>query len=141
MMKVFYKTLLSICVLTLASNAQATNKPVETPPPVVVEQPDNSRKWISNDKWTGADKNLHFLGGMAIGGAVTLATEKPLWGAAAGCGVGLGAEVFAYVTRKGVATTQDAVVTCLGSALGAYTGHTILYKTNEGYKIEYHKKF
>jgi uncharacterized protein YfiM (DUF2279 family) len=78
------------------------------------------------DEWTGRDKTLHFLGGAAIGAAVTLATDKPLYGIAAGAAVGLAKELYDTQHRdKHTPSTKDFAVTVLGAAVGSYTGLVI----------------
>lgn len=46
------------------------------------------------DEWTGQDKTLHFLGGAAVGAAVTIATNRRDYGLAAGISVGLVKELY-----------------------------------------------
>lgn len=78
------------------------------------------------DEWTGRDKNLHFVVGAAVGGAVTIATDRPAYGIAAGVAVGLAKELYDSRHRAThTPSTKDFAVTALGAVAGAYTGLVI----------------
>jgi uncharacterized protein YfiM (DUF2279 family) len=110
-MKLFH--ILATLALTLASSAHA-------------------------DEWTGRDKNLHFVGGAAIGSAVTLATDKPIYGIAAGAAVGLAKEIYDSQNRdKHTPSTKDLLVTVLGAAVGSYTTHIIIRKNFVGFQTNF----
>jgi len=70
------------------------------------------------EPWSGADKELHFVGGATVSAAVSAATRNEWAGFAAGVAVGVAKE--AYDERKyGGASAKDAIVTALGALLGA----------------------
>jgi len=101
-MKLFH--ILAALALTLASSAHA-------------------------DSWTGRDKTLHFLGGAAVGAAVTLATDRPAYGIAAGAAVGLAKELYDTQHRSThTPSSKDLVVTVLGAAAGSYASWLIIRK-------------
>lgn len=90
------------------------------------------------DEWTGPDKTLHFLGGAAIGAAVTLATDKPMYGIAAGAAVGLAKEIYDSQNRdKHTPSTKDLVVTVIGAAVGSYATHLVIRKNFVGYRLNF----
>ena len=90
------------------------------------------------DEWTGRDKNLHFVGGAAIGAAVTLATDKPMYGVAAGAAVGLAKELYDARNRAThTPSTKDLVVTVLGAAVGSYTTHIVIRKNFVGFQTNF----
>jgi uncharacterized protein YfiM (DUF2279 family) len=90
------------------------------------------------DEWTGRDKNLHFLGGAAIGAAVTLATDKPLYGVAAGAAAGLAKELYDARNRAThTPSTKDLVVTIVGAAVGSYTTHIVIRKNFLGFQTNF----
>lgn len=81
------------------------------------------------DEWTGPDKTKHFLGGAAIGAAVTLATDKPEYGIAAGILVGVAKEAYDDRHRnKHTVSIKDLLLTVAGSAVGSYAGSLIIKK-------------
>ena len=90
------------------------------------------------DEWTGRDKTLHFVGGAAIGAAVTLATDKPMYGVAAGAAVGLAKELYDTQHRAThTPSTKDLLVTVLGAAVGSYTTHIIIRKNFLGFQTNF----
>jgi len=81
------------------------------------------------DEWTGRDKTLHFLGGAAVGAAVTMYTDKPMYGIAAGAAVGLAKELYDTQHRSThTPSAKDLVVTVLGAAAGSYASWLIIRK-------------
>jgi len=75
------------------------------------------------DSWTGPDKTLHFAGGAVIGAAVTMYTDKPIYGIAAGAAVGLAKELYDARNRdKHTPSAKDFAVTVAGAVVGSYTG-------------------
>ena len=81
------------------------------------------------DEWTGRDKTLHFAVGAAIGGAVTVATERRDYGIAAGVAVGLAKELYdAQHKATHTPSAKDFAVTALGAVAGAYTGLVIRHR-------------
>lgn len=94
-----------------------------------------------SDPWQGPDKTKHFIAGAGVGAAVTLATERPHWGFAAGVAVGAAKEL---VDRRGSGTCsfQDFAVTALGAAAGAYgTAWLILPDPKGGVFVGYSRAF
>lgn len=81
------------------------------------------------DEWTGRDKTLHFIGGAAVGAAVTLATDRPMYGIAAGAAVGLAKELYDTQHRPThTPSAKDLVATVLGAAAGSYASWLIIRK-------------
>jgi uncharacterized protein YfiM (DUF2279 family) len=78
------------------------------------------------DEWAGRDKNLHFVVGAAVGGAVTIATNRRDYGIAAGVAVGLAKEIYDSQHRAThTLSAKDFAVTALGAVAGSYTGLVI----------------
>lgn len=81
------------------------------------------------DEWTGRDKTLHFAVGAAVGGAVTIATDRRDYGIAAGVAVGLAKELYdAQHRATHTPSAKDFVVTALGAVAGSYTGLVIRHR-------------
>jgi uncharacterized protein YfiM (DUF2279 family) len=90
------------------------------------------------DEWVGQDKTLHFLGGAAVGAAVTIATQRRDYGIAAGVGVGLVKELYDAQNRdKHTPSIKDFAVTVAGAALGAYAGGWIITPRFIGYQTSF----
>lgn len=90
------------------------------------------------DEWTGRDKNLHFVGGAAIGAAVTLATDNPMSGVAAGAAVGLAKELYDARNRAThTPSTKDLVMTVIGAAVGSYATHLVIRHDFIGYRLNF----
>ena len=90
------------------------------------------------DEWTGRDKNLHFLGGAAVGAAVTLATDKPMYGIAAGAAVGLAKELYDAKHRSThTPSTKDLLATVAGAAAGSYASWLIIRKDFVGIRLTF----
>jgi uncharacterized protein YfiM (DUF2279 family) len=90
------------------------------------------------DEWTGRDKTLHFLGGAAVGMAVTVATDNPSYGIAAGAAVGLAKEL--YDTRHRSTHTpsaKDLLATIAGAAVGSYASWLIIKKDYVGISLTF----
>jgi uncharacterized protein YfiM (DUF2279 family) len=74
------------------------------------------------DEWHGRDKQLHFIGGVAVAAAVTAATGDEWKGFLASTAVGIAKEVYDS-TGRGHVSAKDAAMTALGALLGAkFTG-------------------
>ena len=73
------------------------------------------------DKWSGEDKGLHLIGGGVLSATATIHWQSRMAGFAAGCGTGVAFELLAPA-MNGVRSSKDAVVTCLGAALGSMAG-------------------
>lgn len=74
------------------------------------------------DEWTGKDKQLHFVGGVAVAAAVTAATGDEWKGFIASTAVGFAKEVYDS-TGRGQVSGKDFAVTALGAFVGAkFTG-------------------
>lgn len=91
------------------------------------------------EKWTGEDKVLHLAAGTFISGAVTVWTEKPMWGFAAGCGFGVIKEA-ADRSSTGF-STKDAIVTCLGAGIGVYGGYLLINRSGGATRVSYTREF
>ena len=90
------------------------------------------------DDWTGRDKTLHFIGGAAVGAAVTLATDKPMYGIAAGAAVGLAKELYDTQHRAThTPSAKDLVMTIVGAAVGSYATHLLIRKDFIGYRLNF----
>lgn len=90
------------------------------------------------DEWTGRDKTLHFLGGAAIGAAVTIATNRQDYGLAAGVGIGLLKEVYDSQHRdKHTPSTKDLIATVAGAAVGSYASWLIIRKDYVGISLTF----
>jgi uncharacterized protein YfiM (DUF2279 family) len=78
-----------------------------------------SARCITNDSWTGVDKNKHLAVGAAIGSVATLVFKDADNAFLTGVAVGLAKEI--YDSRgHGTCSAQDFAVTALGAAAGAY---------------------
>jgi uncharacterized protein YfiM (DUF2279 family) len=90
------------------------------------------------DEWTGRDKTLHFLGGAAVGAAVTLYTDRPMYGIAAGAAVGLAKELYDTQHRSThTPSTKDLVMTIVGAAVGSYATHIVIRKDFVGFQTNF----
>lgn len=90
------------------------------------------------DEWTGRDKTLHFLGGAAIGAAVTVATDNPTYGIAAGAAVGLAKELY-DTQHKSTHTpsAKDLIATIAGAAVGSYASWLVIRKDYVGISLTF----
>ena len=79
-----------------------------------------SAKCLTDDNWTGKDKQLHFAGGAMAGAFLTVVTKDPWNGFYAGSALAILGET------GGVCSVQDMVVGIAGAALGAYTAGKVL---------------
>ena len=80
------------------------------------------------DTWTGKDKKQHFVGGLAIGFIVTMATEDMLLGFEAGSGVGLVKEVVYDALQSDIHTCsyKDWFATSAGTLMGCAIAKLII---------------
>ena len=97
-------------------------------------------KCTASDSWRGPDKVAHFYGGAAIGAAVTMATDKPVYGFLAGSSVALAKELIDSKGR-GNCSFQDFAVTALGAAAGAYGTAWLILPKKDGVFVGYAKSF
>ncbi len=74
------------------------------------------------DAWTGPDKTKHLAAGLIIAAPVSMLTDSWRAGAAAGCAVGVAKEINDMRSPGHTPSYKDAVVTCLGAAVGAQLG-------------------
>jgi uncharacterized protein YfiM (DUF2279 family) len=74
------------------------------------------------DAWTGPDKTKHLAAGLIIAAPVSMLTDSWRAGAAAGCAVGVAKELQDMRSPGHTPSYKDAVVTCLGAAIGAQLG-------------------
>jgi uncharacterized protein YfiM (DUF2279 family) len=95
------------------------------------------------DSWTGRDKELHSIGGAAIGSLTTLATGKAVHGCAAAVGVGLAKELYdSRHQHKHTVSAKDFAVTAIAGCLAAAgTGWVIAPRVNGGVDVSYQWKF
>ncbi len=90
------------------------------------------------DEWTGRDKNLHFLGGAAVGAAVTMYTDKPMYGIAAGAAVGLAKELYDAKHRSThTPSAKDLIATIAGAAVGSYASWLVIRKDYVGISLTF----
>ena len=97
-------------------------------------------KCITNDAWTGVDKNKHFVVGAAVGSSVTLVTKKPNYGVLTGAVVALAKEAY-DAQGHGTCSMQDAAVTILGAAAGAYGTAWIILPKKDGVFVGYSTRY
>lgn len=83
------------------------------------------------DDWTGADKNLHAIGGAAIGIAAAAQTGSAWAGFRWGCGAGVAKEIF-DATGQGEPSAKDLIVTCAAAGLGATVGKRVFVRPTKG---------
>ncbi len=89
----------------------------------------------TNDVWHGRDKAQHAIVGVAIGSAVTVATNRWEYGFAAGCAAGAVKEMHDYRHKQHHDSTfQDLAVTCLGAAIGSKLTHIVITPNSITYK-------
>ena len=82
---------------------------------------------IANDKWSGKDKQLHFIGGAMAGSFATVITNDPWKGFYTGAAVGVAKELIDLQDKQNsTCSLQDLFATVAGSALGAYTAGRVL---------------
>jgi uncharacterized protein YfiM (DUF2279 family) len=74
------------------------------------------------DTWTTPDKTKHLVAGAAVGLAVGALSDSWTAGAAAGCAVGVAKEINDMRSPGHTPSYKDAIVTCLGAAVGAKIG-------------------
>jgi uncharacterized protein YfiM (DUF2279 family) len=88
------------------------------------------------DQWTGTDKDKHAIAGLTIAAAVS-AASRPAYGIAAGCAVGMAKEVYDRYTPGHQVSARDAIVTCLGAAVGAYVPGLLVSPRGIGYRFTF----
>lgn len=87
------------------------------------------------DDWTGADKTLHFAAGAGIASAVTLATDSPAKGFAAGVAVGLAKEVYDTQHRdRHTPSVKDFLVTAAGAGVGSWATGVVIRRDFVGFQ-------
>lgn len=90
------------------------------------------------DEWTGRDKTLHFIGGAAVGAAVTIATERPAYGIAAGAAIGLAKELYDTQHRSThTPSAKDLIATVAGAAVGSYATWLVIRKDYVGIQLTF----
>lgn len=78
-----------------------------------------------NDSWTSADKRGHFLGGLAVSGAVSYYTESATAGVLTSCGISAAGELIDAAKngwRSKHVSAKDFAAGCLGGVTGAFAG-------------------
>lgn len=91
----------------------------------------------TTDAWTGPDKVKHVAAGAAIAAAGTLYFKEPFKGFLLGAAAGVALEAASAATGKGVCTVQDAAMTALGAAAGAYGTAWIVLPRFIGYSARF----
>lgn len=76
----------------------------------------------TTDSWTTPDKTKHLIAGASIGLAAGALTDSWAVGAAAGCAVGVLKEINDMRSPGHTPSYKDALVTCVGAAVGAQIG-------------------
>lgn len=94
----------------------------------------------SSDRWVGSDKTMHLAAGALVSVIGTVQTGSQWQGFAIGAGVGIAKEML-DANGMGRCTFQDAAVTVLGAAIGAYTGGLILTHSSGKTTVAYAKSF
>lgn len=97
-------------------------------------------KCLTRDKWTGVDKNMHFVAGAFIGVGATVKFRDPLAGFAAGVAVGALKEL-SDSRGGGTCSLQDFAVTAIGAALGVYGSAWLIAPTLGGMTVSYSTTF
>ena len=77
------------------------------------------------ESWTGPDKRMHLAAGALVAAPVSMLTDSLGAGAAAGCAVGVLKEINDMRSPGHTPSYRDAVVTCVGAAVGAQLGVSI----------------
>lgn len=95
----------------------------------------------THDAWTGQDKNKHLAIGFAIGAAGERVTKNPLYGFALGASVGVAKEAWDRTQPNHSCSLQDATVTAIGAAVGAYGSHWMFTPRRGGGEISYTTTF
>jgi len=78
-----------------------------------------------DDSWTSADKRGHFLGGLAISGAVSYYTGSATAGLLSSCGLSAAGELIDAAKngwKSHHVSAKDFAAGCLGGAAGAFAG-------------------
>lgn len=97
-------------------------------------------KCITNDRWTGPDKNLHLAAGLFAGAGAMAQTQDPFKGFLFGTAVGALKEVVDS-RGSGTCSLQDFAATAVGAAVGAYGGSWLIgYSAGRAF-INYNAEF
>jgi hypothetical protein len=78
-----------------------------------------------DDSWTSADKRGHFLGGLAISGAVSYYTGSATAGLLSSCGLSAAGELIDAAKsgwKSHHVSAKDFAAGCLGGVAGAFAG-------------------
>jgi uncharacterized protein YfiM (DUF2279 family) len=78
-----------------------------------------------DDSWTTADKRAHFLGGLAISGAVSYFTGSATAGLLSSCGLSAAGELIDAAKsgwKSHHVSAKDFAAGCLGGVAGAFAG-------------------
>lgn len=97
-------------------------------------------KCLTRDKWSGTDKNMHFVAGAFAGAGATAQFRDPLKGFAAGVAIGALKEL-SDSRGGGTCSLQDFAVTAIGAAVGAYGGAWLIAPTRGGMTVSYSTTF
>ncbi len=95
------------------------------------------------DPWTGHDKELHAIGGAAIGSLATLATGSVGYGCAAATGIGLAKEIYdsQHKSTHTVSAKDFAVTAISGCLAAAGVSWVITPKNMGGVNVSYKWSF
>ena len=78
-----------------------------------------------SDSWTSSDKRAHFLGGMAISGAVSYFTESATAGVLTSCGISAAGELISAAKdgwNSHHVSGKDFAAGCLGGVAAGFAG-------------------
>lgn len=98
-------------------------------------------KCITNDAWTGQDKNKHLAVGLAMGSSVTLLTKSPERAVLVATAVAAAKEVADSRSSNHTCSLQDFAVTVAGGVAGAYGTAWLILPKKDGVQVAYAKRF
>lgn len=98
-------------------------------------------KCLTRDKWSGTDKNMHFVAGAFAGAGATAQFRDPLKGFAAGAAIGALKELSDSRGGGRTCSLQDFAVTAIGAAVGAYGSAWMIAPTRGGVNVSYSTTF
>ena len=96
----------------------------------------------SAESWTGRDKDLHAIGGAAIGSLATLATGSARYGCAAAAGIGLTKEIYDNQHKAThTPSAKDFAVTAIAGCLAAAGTSWVITPSHSGVNVTYKWEF
>jgi uncharacterized protein YfiM (DUF2279 family) len=94
------------------------------------------------DSWTGRDKDLHAIGGAAIGSLTTLTTGSARYGCAAATGIGLAKEIYdSQHKATHTPSAKDFAVTAIAGCLAAAGTGWMIAPASSGVNVAYKWRF